>query len=71
LSAFTKRFAQNGFGRLEITEFNLEENRMKFRVWNNIFAEIRDGESTYCSYIAGLVSGVYEGLLHISPKVKK
>ena len=69
--AYAKRFAQVGLGRLEVSELKLEEARMAFRVWNNIFAEMRDKESTYCSYIAGLLSGIYEGLLHVSPKVKE
>jgi predicted hydrocarbon binding protein len=71
LNAYTKRFVQNGFGRIEICEFEPEGARMRVRVWNNIFAEMRYGESTYCDYIAGLFSGIYEGLLHISPKVKE
>lgn len=71
LSAYTKRFAQVGLGRAEICEFEREKGTMRVRVWNNIFAEIRHGKSTYCDYIAGLLSGIYEGLLHISPKVKE
>ena len=71
LSAYKRRFAQVGFGRLEISELKLDEAKMRLQVWNNIFAGIRDQESTYCSYIAGLFSGIYEGLLHISPKVKE
>lgn len=71
MSAYTKRFAQAGFGRIEICEFEHDGARMRVRVWNNIFAEMRHGKSTYCDYIAGLFSGIYEGLLHISPKVKE
>ncbi len=71
LSLYAKRFSQVGFGRLEISEMKLEEARMTIRVWNNIFAQMRDKESTYCTYIAGLLSGIYEGLLHASPKVKE
>ena len=71
LKAYAKRFSQIGMGRLEISEMKLEEGRMTIRVWNNIFAEMRDKESTYCSYIAGLLSGLYEGLFHASPKVKE
>jgi predicted hydrocarbon binding protein len=70
-SRYAKRFSQVGFGRLEVSELKLEEARMTIRVWNNIFAEMRDKESTYCSYIMGLLSGIYEGLLHASPKVKE
>ena len=71
LSLYAKRFSQVGFGRLEVSELKLEEAGMTVRVWNNIFAEMRDKESTYCSYIIGLLSGIYEGLLHASPKVKE
>jgi predicted hydrocarbon binding protein len=71
LSVYAKRLAQVGFGRLEVVELKPEESRMRVRVWNNFFAEIRDDESTYCSYMAGLISGVYEGLLDLSPKVKE
>jgi predicted hydrocarbon binding protein len=71
LSAYTKRFVQDGFGRVEICEFEPEGGRMRVRVWSNIFAEMQHGKLTYCDYIAGLFSGVYEGLLHMSPKVKE
>ena len=71
LSLYVKRFSQVGLGRLEVSELNLEEARMTIRVWNNIFAEMRDKESTYCSYIRGLLSGMYEGLLHVSPRVRE
>ena len=68
---YAKRFSQIGMGRLEMSELNLEEARVTVRVWNNIFAEMRNGESTYCTYIIGLLSGMYEGLLHASPKVEE
>jgi predicted hydrocarbon binding protein len=70
LSAYAKRLAQGGYGKFEICEFDREEARMRVRVWNNILAEMRHEKSTYCDYIAGFLSGMYEGLLHISPKVK-
>ena len=71
LSAYTQRFAQVGLGRLEVCELNWEKARAKVRVWNNIFAEMRHEESTYCSYMAGLVSGLYESFLHTAPLVKE
>jgi len=71
LGEYINKFAQVGFGRVEVCEFEPKEARIRFRVWNNFFAEIRDGKSTYCSYIAGLVSGLYEGLLHETPSVKE
>ena len=71
LSKYTKRFARVGFGRFEVCELKPEEAMMRFRVWNNLFAEMRYGESTYCCYVGGLVSGIYKELLHEAPQVKE
>jgi len=71
LSAYTERFAQNGFGRLEISEFDSDKAIVRIRVWNNLFAEMRQGESTYCRYLEGMFSGLYEDLFHASPVVKE
>jgi predicted hydrocarbon binding protein len=71
LSAYTQRFAQVGFGRLEVNELDWEKARVIVRVWNNIFAEMRHKESTYCSYMAGLASGLYERFMHTTPMVKE
>ena len=71
LSEYAKKFAHVGFGRIEVCELEPRKAKIRFRVWNNVFAEIRDGESTYCKYVEGLVSGVYERLLHKTPKVRE
>lgn len=71
LNAYTKRFAQVGFGRIEVCEFEPEKARVRLRVWNNPFAEMRHEKSTYCSYVAGLVSDLYEGVFHTTPMVKE
>lgn len=71
LGAYTKKFAQVGFGRIEVCEFEPEEAKLRFRVWNNLFAEMRHEESTYCNYVAGLVSSLYERVLHAAPKVEE
>jgi len=63
LSEYLKKFAQVGFGKIEICELKPEEFVLGFRVWDNFFAEIRDGESAYCSYIGGLVSGAMAPLI--------
>ncbi|HLC00063.1 MAG TPA: hypothetical protein VJL33_01915 [Candidatus Bathyarchaeia archaeon] len=44
---------------------------MKFRIWNNFFAEMRNDETTYCNVVEAYVSGVYEQLLLKSPKIIK
>ena len=71
LSEYAKKFAHVGFGRIEVCELEPKKAKIRLRVWNNLFAEIRDGESTYCRYVEGLFSGVYEVLLHKAPKVKE
>jgi len=71
LSEYIKSFAHVGFGRIEVCELEPKKAKMRFRVWNNIFAEMRDGKSTYCRYVEGLVAGIYEGLLHKTPRVKE
>jgi len=70
-NAYAKGFAQRGMGRLEISELKLKEGNVTVRVWNNFFAGIRDGENTYCSYVGGLLSGVYEKVLQASPRFKE
>jgi predicted hydrocarbon binding protein len=71
LSGYLKRFAQAGFGRIEVCELEPEKGRMRFRVWNNLFAEMRYKESTYCCYVGGLFSGLYEGVFHRVPTVRE
>ena len=70
-NAYAKGFAQRGMGRLEVSELELKEGIVAVRVWNSLFAGIRDGENTYCSYVGGLLSGVYEKVLHASPRFKE
>jgi hypothetical protein len=31
-----------GLGKIEVTESNLEEGEVKFRIWSNFFAEIKN-----------------------------
>jgi predicted hydrocarbon binding protein len=71
LSTYARGFSQAGFGRIEVCEFKPEKAEMTIRVWNNFFAEIRNEKSTYCSYMAGLMSGLYEELLRVTPNVRE
>ena len=70
IDTYEQRFIDAGFGKMEIAEFNLEEARMTFRVYNNFFAEIRYEGKTYCDYIRGLVAGMYEQFLQKTPHVQ-
>lgn len=66
-----QRFTQAGIGRIEIVEFDPERVALRFRIWNNFFAEMRNDETTYCNVVEAYVSGVYEQLLHRTPKITK
>jgi len=71
LNTTVQRFTDAGLGKIEIVELNLEEAEVKFRIWNNFFAEIRNEESTYCNCVEGFVSGMYEQIMRKPPKVQK
>ena len=71
VSAYAKTFVQLGFGKMEVLEFSPKEAKLQVRVWNNFFAELRYDESTYCNYVEGLLTGIYEALLHRAPNVKE
>jgi len=71
LKTAVQRFTDAGLGKIEVAEFNLEENKVKFRIRNNFFAEIRQEESTYCNCVEGFVSGMYEQAMHKTPKIKE
>jgi predicted hydrocarbon binding protein len=71
LKTTVQRFTDAGLGKIEVVEFNLEEAEVKFRIWNNFFAEISNDEATYCNCVEGFVSGMYEQIMHKTPKVKK
>ena len=59
------------YGKIEFIEKESEERELRFRVWNNFFAEIGDGESNYCSYIGGLFSGICKHLHKKAPSVEE
>jgi predicted hydrocarbon binding protein len=72
LNKTVQRFTDAGLGKIEVTESNLEEGEVKFRIWNNFFAEIKNEEgATYCNCIEGFVTGMYEQVLSKTPKIKK
>jgi predicted hydrocarbon binding protein len=71
LETVVQRFMDAGLGKIEIVELNLEKAKVKFRIWNNFFAEISNEEATYCNCVEGFVSGMYEQIMRKTPKVKK
>ena len=71
LKTAAQRFTDAGLGKIEVAEFNLEENKVKFRIRNNFFAEIRHEESTFCNCVEGFVSGMYQQAMHKTPRIKE
>jgi predicted hydrocarbon binding protein len=71
LKTTAQRFTDAGLGKIEIVDFNPEAAELKFRIWNNLFAEIHKGESTYCDAVANFVSGIYHQLTRKTPKIEK
>lgn len=71
LNATVQRFTDAGLGKIEVVDFNLQEMEVKFKIWNNFFAEIRNEEATYCNCVEGFVAGMYEQIMHKTPKIQK
>jgi predicted hydrocarbon binding protein len=71
LNITVQRFTEAGLGKIEIVEFVPEKAEVKFRIWNNFFAEIKNEEATYCSCVEGFVTGMYEQIMSITPKIQK
>ena len=71
LETLIQRFMDAGLGKIEIVEFNLEEGEVKFRIWNNFFAELCPEESAYCNCVEGFVSGIYRKIIGESPNIQK
>jgi predicted hydrocarbon binding protein len=71
LKTVSQRFTDAGLGKIEIVEFDLEQAEVKFRIWNNFFAELGCEKSMYRSCIEGFVSGMYEQIMHKTPKIQK
>jgi predicted hydrocarbon binding protein len=71
LATAVQRFTDAGLGRIDIVEFKPEPPELKFRLWNNFFAEIPNGESTYCNCVEAFVTGMYKGFLGKTPKIKE
>jgi predicted hydrocarbon binding protein len=71
LNVAVQRFTDGGLGKIEIGEFNPETVELKIRIWNNFFAEIPNGESTYCNCVEAFIVGMYEGFLHETPTIEE
>jgi predicted hydrocarbon binding protein len=71
LKTAVQRFTACGLGKVEIVDFKPEKNELTFRIWNNIFAEMPNDESTYCNVVEAYVSGMFEQLILKPAKTRK
>jgi predicted hydrocarbon binding protein len=71
LKTVSQRFTDAGLGKIEIVEFNPERAEVTFRIWNNFFAGLNGEQAMYRSCIEGFVTGAYEQIMSITPKIKK
>jgi predicted hydrocarbon binding protein len=65
------RFTEGGIGKIEIVEFHAKKGFLKFRIWNNLFAEMRNDEKTYCNLVEAYVGSLYKQLMCETPKILK
>jgi predicted hydrocarbon binding protein len=71
LKTAVQRFTDAGLGKIEVVSFKSETAEIKFRIWNNFFAEIRNEELTYCNCVEAFVSGMYKRITLKTPDIKK
>jgi len=71
LTTAVQRFTDAGLGKIEVVKVKPEALELTFRVWNNFFAEMRDGESTYCDCVGAFASGMYKKITLKTPEIKE
>lgn len=69
LKTSVQRFTDAGLGKIEIVEFKPKTIEVTFRIWNNFFAEMHNGEATYCHGVAAFVSGMYKRIVGKTPEI--
>ena len=57
--------------RIEMQNSTQKQLKLKFQIYNNFFAEMGNGDSTYCFCIGSFVEGMYEKIMHTTPKIQK
>ncbi len=71
LKTVSQRFTDAGLGKIEIAECNPHQAEVKFRIWNNFFSGLKCDKEMCRSCIEGFVTGMYEQIMSITPKIKK
>ena len=71
LKTAVQRFTDAGLGKIEVVKVEPETLELTFRIWNSIFAEMHNGESTYCNGVAAFVSGMFKRITQKTPEIKE
>jgi predicted hydrocarbon binding protein len=69
LKTAVQRFTDGGLGKIEVVKFKPEKLELTFRIWNNLFAEMHNEESTYCNCVAAFASGMYKRITQKTPEI--
>ncbi len=69
LTKAIQRYKDGGLGTIELVKFKPEKGELTLRIQNNLFAEIHQGDSTYCYCVEAYVSGIFEQLTGVAPEV--
>ncbi len=69
LKTAVQRFTDGGLGKIEVVDFKPEKLEVTFRIWNNLFAEMHNEESTYCNGVAAFASGMYKRITQKTPEI--
>ncbi|MCW4009438.1 MAG: hypothetical protein NWF05_02305 [Candidatus Bathyarchaeota archaeon] len=71
LTVSAQRFTDGGLGKVEIVDFNQDVPEVKFRIWNNFLAEVTRQETLCCKCVTAFATGMCEGYLQKTPKIKE
>ncbi len=71
LASGVQRFTDAGYGKVEVVEFKPEPIELTLRLWDNFFAEIPNGDTTFCNCVEAFLTGMYKGFLGKTPKIKE
>ncbi len=71
LALGVQRFTNAGVGKVEVVELKLEPVELTLRIWDNFFAEIPNGDTTFCNCVEAFLTGMYKGFLGKIPKIKE
>ncbi|TRO45752.1 hypothetical protein E2P42_00140 [Candidatus Bathyarchaeota archaeon] len=71
LASAVPRFKDNRLGEMEIVDLDSKKSALKFRMWNNIFAEMYQDDSTHCFGVEAYFCVIIEQLTGVAPVIRK